>query len=169
MNRSTFSKKVNELCELQSLVAELSNALKPLKARQAQLTDEIVEELGKPESQCFFAKIDKNLSSGFVGDKFFTLAFSKKVARKGGKDETDQGWLIDLQSSVSSFVVGKLALAKDTIKSKLRAGDVTVERLKELGLVLEPTASLSVCNEKDASEVKRLVKKATEIAAEFND
>ena len=169
MNRSTFTRKINELCELQGLIAELSSALKPLKARQALLTDEIVEELGKPENKSFFAKIDKNMSSGFVGEKFFTLAFSKKVARKGGKDETDQGWLIDLQGCVSSFVNSKLVLAKDTIKSKLRAGDVTVERLKELGLVLEPTASLSVCEENDASDVKKLIKKAEEIAAEFND
>lgn len=169
MTEQTFKAKVNRLAKDLTIVNKMSEAMKPLKARIAEDTDDVLEYLGQhPEA---YSKIQKNVSTAVIGNVFVSVGFGDAVTRKGGKDENDQTWLAALMQNIrsSGFVRSRLSLDKRAVLTAIDKGETDARLLKESGIAIEKTQTLKAALIESPEELARLVDDAEGRAAEIDE
>ena len=126
-------------------VDEMEDIIEGLKGEREALTGEILEYL-KTHKDAFNVATYKNRSVGYVGRNCFAVNYGLQLARKKDLPTDDQKWLAGLAANtpVSRFIKPRFAFDKAGARTAALSGTLGEEDLKEVGLCLNPTASLIV-------------------------
>ncbi|MBO4364605.1 MAG: hypothetical protein J5912_09540 [Clostridia bacterium] len=168
-----IAKKAGEYRKLNEMIDELYDAVEGLKYRRELLKDEIIEE--STNTPGFFnAGIGKKSSCAVYDRERIRVTFGEGLVRaKDGCKTDDQNWLVSLAELIlgpnkinaARYLCNEFRLNKQLLTADYKAGILSSDDLKTLGVKFGKTIGLIVERVKSEDELKALKEKALETAA----
>ena len=169
---TAIAKKAGEYRKLNEMIDELYDAVEGLKYRRDLLMDEIIEE--STNTPGFFnAGIGKTSSCAVYDRERIRVTFGEALFRaKEGCKTDDQNWLVSLAQlslgpdkiNAARYLCNYFRLNKDLLKHDFKAGIISSDDLKTLGVKYGKTIGLIVERVKSDEELRELKEKALETA-----